>query len=526
MLEQIDAHAGISLDHSKQDVLGVNVFVIEALGLLIGQRHDLPGSISEALKQRDAPRKASLLFLLERKPIEIGGRVGKIDISIAIRVEQVHASYGIHRGPGVRQHTQTAQATQEGEGIAHRPEVGTMKGPARVPAARRITQRISTKARITLGRDPAFHNVETGATYAALGMARRPAGVARARIGRDAFARIVTLARGIALGTATWAARVAFAWIVIGVDVRLRIAKAWVASTGIKAFAKRVAAPIGAGRAAWVAQARITRTEVIRFAQDAARVASTGVVVLAGGIAFRAAGRPAWIAQAWFALAGVKPRAKRIARTGRARARVEGLAQGIAFRAALWSARIGQTWRTAIDVKRMAKRVAFGLAARRAGVADAKVKAGTHAWIELGAGRIAGAGRARAGVEPRTRGIAGARSAGTNVEFRAGRVAVTGKALAKIEPKTQRVALRMAVRPAWVANAWIDAGALARIEGRIAKRVTLRRDGRLAPGVARGHRVADYVAVVPIDTVARIKPRADRVALRRNRRPAPGVAPG
>ena len=38
------------LDQAEQDVLRADVFVVEALGLLVGQRHDLAGPIREPFK--------------------------------------------------------------------------------------------------------------------------------------------------------------------------------------------------------------------------------------------------------------------------------------------------------------------------------------------------------------------------------------------------------------------------------------------------------------------------------------------
>jgi hypothetical protein len=39
-----------SFDQPEQDVLGADVLVVEALGFLIGQRHDFAGPIRETFK--------------------------------------------------------------------------------------------------------------------------------------------------------------------------------------------------------------------------------------------------------------------------------------------------------------------------------------------------------------------------------------------------------------------------------------------------------------------------------------------
>ena len=48
VLQHVGGDAGAFLDQAQQDVLGADVFVVEALGLLIGQLHHLAGSIGES----------------------------------------------------------------------------------------------------------------------------------------------------------------------------------------------------------------------------------------------------------------------------------------------------------------------------------------------------------------------------------------------------------------------------------------------------------------------------------------------
>ena len=52
VLEHVGSDAGALLDQPEQDVLGADVLVVEPLGLLVGQSHDLAGSIGEALEHR------------------------------------------------------------------------------------------------------------------------------------------------------------------------------------------------------------------------------------------------------------------------------------------------------------------------------------------------------------------------------------------------------------------------------------------------------------------------------------------
>ena len=54
VLQHVGGNAGTFLHQSKQDVLGADVFVIEPLGLLIGQLHYLAGAISESLVHAEA----------------------------------------------------------------------------------------------------------------------------------------------------------------------------------------------------------------------------------------------------------------------------------------------------------------------------------------------------------------------------------------------------------------------------------------------------------------------------------------
>ena len=50
VLQDVGADAGAFLDQPEQDVLGADVLVVESLGLLVGQRHDLSGPIREPFK--------------------------------------------------------------------------------------------------------------------------------------------------------------------------------------------------------------------------------------------------------------------------------------------------------------------------------------------------------------------------------------------------------------------------------------------------------------------------------------------
>ena len=48
VLQHVGRHPAALLDQAQQDVLGADIFVIEPLGLLIGQLHDLPGAVGKS----------------------------------------------------------------------------------------------------------------------------------------------------------------------------------------------------------------------------------------------------------------------------------------------------------------------------------------------------------------------------------------------------------------------------------------------------------------------------------------------
>ena len=50
VLEHVRPHSGALLDQPQQDVLRPDVFVVETLGFLIGQRHHLPRAVCKSLK--------------------------------------------------------------------------------------------------------------------------------------------------------------------------------------------------------------------------------------------------------------------------------------------------------------------------------------------------------------------------------------------------------------------------------------------------------------------------------------------
>ena len=50
VLQDIGSNAAAFLDQPQKDMFGADVLVIEALGLLIGQRHHLSGSIRESFE--------------------------------------------------------------------------------------------------------------------------------------------------------------------------------------------------------------------------------------------------------------------------------------------------------------------------------------------------------------------------------------------------------------------------------------------------------------------------------------------
>ena len=56
VLQHVGRHAAAFLDQAQQDVLGADVLVVEALGLLVGQLHHLPGTVGETfVHQRSTP---------------------------------------------------------------------------------------------------------------------------------------------------------------------------------------------------------------------------------------------------------------------------------------------------------------------------------------------------------------------------------------------------------------------------------------------------------------------------------------
>ena len=55
VLQDVGGDARAFLDQAQQDVLGADVFVVEALGLLVGQLHDLAGPVGKALNPITPP---------------------------------------------------------------------------------------------------------------------------------------------------------------------------------------------------------------------------------------------------------------------------------------------------------------------------------------------------------------------------------------------------------------------------------------------------------------------------------------
>ena len=55
VLQHIGADAGTFLDQSQQNVLGPDIFVVEALGFLVGQGHDFSSAIGEPFEHGEAP---------------------------------------------------------------------------------------------------------------------------------------------------------------------------------------------------------------------------------------------------------------------------------------------------------------------------------------------------------------------------------------------------------------------------------------------------------------------------------------
>jgi hypothetical protein len=60
VLEHVGADAGAFLHEAEQDVLGSDVLVVEALGFLVGQGHDLAGAIGEAFEHLWTPQGEGL----------------------------------------------------------------------------------------------------------------------------------------------------------------------------------------------------------------------------------------------------------------------------------------------------------------------------------------------------------------------------------------------------------------------------------------------------------------------------------
>ena len=48
VLQHVGRHPAAFLDQAQQDVLGADVFVVEPLGLLVGQLHDLAGAVGKS----------------------------------------------------------------------------------------------------------------------------------------------------------------------------------------------------------------------------------------------------------------------------------------------------------------------------------------------------------------------------------------------------------------------------------------------------------------------------------------------
>ena len=55
VLQHVGRHPAALFDQAQQDMLGPDVFVIEPLRLLIGQLHDLPGTVRKSLVHDDSP---------------------------------------------------------------------------------------------------------------------------------------------------------------------------------------------------------------------------------------------------------------------------------------------------------------------------------------------------------------------------------------------------------------------------------------------------------------------------------------
>ena len=76
VLQHVGRDAAAFLDQAQQDVLGADVFVVEPLGLLVGQLHDLAGAVGKSLvhllslypgrirlrQKRVTPRRADRLY--------------------------------------------------------------------------------------------------------------------------------------------------------------------------------------------------------------------------------------------------------------------------------------------------------------------------------------------------------------------------------------------------------------------------------------------------------------------------------
>ena len=68
VLEDVGADARAFLDQTQQDVLGADVLVIEALGLLVGQGHDFPSAIGETFEHHDPPESWATAAARGRPP--------------------------------------------------------------------------------------------------------------------------------------------------------------------------------------------------------------------------------------------------------------------------------------------------------------------------------------------------------------------------------------------------------------------------------------------------------------------------
>ena len=60
VLQHVGGHPAPLFDQAQEDVLGADIFVIEPLGLLVGQLHDLPGAVSKSLVHGCSPQRFPL----------------------------------------------------------------------------------------------------------------------------------------------------------------------------------------------------------------------------------------------------------------------------------------------------------------------------------------------------------------------------------------------------------------------------------------------------------------------------------